>query len=93
MVLGGLAATTLIGVSAAAAADMSVPASRQYVKAPEARQCPCALEYPHWKYWVARDYQWDPEYSNEIGHFRGVPPPPPVPPEEWANRGYWGLFR
>jgi len=79
LVLNGLVAATLCGVSVVGAADLS-PAPRHYVKAQETRQYPWALACPTRQCWVWHEYAWDPEYNNEIGHYRGVPPPPPPPP-------------
>jgi len=77
LVLNGLAAATLCGMSVAGAADLTVPAPSHYVGAQETQlQVPA---YPP-PYWVWRLSAWDPEYDNEIGHFRGVPPRPPGPP-------------
>jgi hypothetical protein len=85
LVLNSLVAATLCGVSVAGAADYSVPAPRHYVSAQESRY-PWVLACPTRQCWVWHDYAWDPEYNNEIGHFRGVPPPPPPPPaDEWAG--------
>lgn len=85
LVLNGLVAATLCGVSVAGAAELSV-APRHYVKAQETRVYPWALACPTRQCWVWHSYAWDPEYNNEIGHFRGVPPPPPpAPADEWAG--------
>jgi hypothetical protein len=74
------------GVSVAGAADVSVPAPRHYVEAQEVGQYPWPLACPTRQCWVWHSYAWDPEYNNEIGHFRGVPlPPPPPPADEWAG--------
>jgi hypothetical protein len=86
LVLNGLVAATLCAVSVAGAADVSVPAPRHYVEAQEVGQYPWPLACPTRQCWVWHSYAWDPEYNNEIGHFRGVPPPPPPPPaDEWAG--------
>jgi hypothetical protein len=88
LVLNGLVAATLCSVSMASAVDLSVAAPRHYVRAHhyshhliQAHVCrptsPC---------WVWHSYAWDPEYNNEVGHFRGPPPPPPPPPADaWAG--------
>jgi hypothetical protein len=82
LVLNGLVAATLCGVSVAGATDLSVPAPRHYVTAQGAPQDPLALACPTRQCWVWHSYAWDPEYNNEAGHFRGLPPSPPPPPAD-----------